>query len=142
METILLKTTNLTLADLRGEREVHRIEEEPDGVMVALGRVTPREARLAMAGAIGLGLLLSVETGLVGPLVASVAVAVGLHAVGELDAEATETVHEIHKPGMTAREVEEFWILNDEVEAEKKRQAEKESQKAKQTAKSSSGGVR
>lgn len=130
METILLKTTNLTLEDLRGKREVHHIEKEPRGMMAALGRVTPRSARLAMAGVVGLGALLTVETGLMGALAASIALALGLHMVGELDVGDSTTRHEIHTEGLSAKEVEKYWILNDEVEAEKKRRAKKEQQKA------------
>lgn len=139
MELLLIKSTNLTLTDLRGRREVHTLTEEPQGLVAALGRVTPTTARLAMAGVIGLGLLLSVETGLVGPLAASVALALGLHTIGEMDADETEIRHEIEEPGMTAREVEEFWVLNDEHERLKKEMAEAEAKKAERRAKSQGG---
>lgn len=136
MELLLIKATNLTLTDLRGRREVHTITEEPQGLVATLGRVTPRTVRLAMAGVIGLGLLLSAESGLVGPLAVSVALALGLHTIGELDPDDTEITHEIDEPGMTAREVERWWVLNDEHERLKSELAEKESKKAERRAKS------
>ena len=131
LETKLVKEAGYALAEIRGEREVHRIREEPDGLVAALGRVTPRTVRLAMAGVLGLGILLAAETGLVGALVASVLVAVALHWVGELDAEATEVEHVVERPGMTEREVLQRRVLHDEHEQIKKEKAEEEHRKAK-----------
>lgn len=136
METLLVKDAGYALREIRGEREVHRITEEPAGLVATLGRVTPRTARLATVGVVGLGLLLTAESGLVGPLVASVLLGVVLHRVGEFDAEATETVHEVERPGMTEREVHQRWVLHDEHEQMKKDRAEKERKKAERKAKS------
>lgn len=136
MELLLIKSTNLTLTDFRGRREVHTITEEPRGLMAALGSVTPRTARLAMAGCVALGVLISVETALVGPLVASIGLALALHTIGEMNADETEIIHEIDEPGMTAREVESWWVLHDEHERVKKEMAEKEQKRAERKAKS------
>lgn len=139
IETLLVKDAGYDLREIRGSREVHRLTEEPDGLVAALGRVTPRTARLAMACVVGLGLLLSVESALVAPLVASVALGVALHAVGELDAEESVTEHVIEEPGMTEREVLQRWTLHDEHERMKEDEAEKEQRRAKRRANTGGG---
>lgn len=139
IETLLVKDAGYDLREIQGSREVHRLTEEPDGLVAALGRVTPRAARLAMACVVGLGLLLSVESGLVAPLVASVALGVALHAVGELDAEESVTEHVIETPGMTEREVLQRWVLHDEHERMKEDEAEKEQRRAKRRANTGGG---
>lgn len=139
IETLLVKDAGYDLREIRGSREVHRITEDPDGLVAALGRVTPRTARLAMACCMGLGLLLSVESGLVAPLAASVALGVALHAVGELEAGESVTEHVIEEPGMPEREVLKRWVLHDEHERMKEDEAEKEQRKARQRANSHGG---
>lgn len=127
LEMILVKA-GYSLREIRGEREVHRIREEPQGLVAAAGRVTPRSARLVAAGCLALGMLVAYETGLLSALAVSVALGVALHALGELEAEATETTHEIHRPGMDRREVVERVIQHDEHEQMKREDAESEAQ--------------
>ena len=72
-------------------------------------------------------------------IAASVALALGLHTIGELDPDDTEITHEIDEPGMTAREVEEWWVLNDEHERLKSEMADKEAKAAERRARSGGG---
>ncbi len=102
---LALVEAGYSLAEIRGEREVHTVEEQPQGLVAAAGRVSPRSVRVAMACTLALGGLLAYETGVLSAVVLSVALAAGLHFLGEMDAEATEVRHEVERPGMPRQEV-------------------------------------
>lgn len=131
LEMLLVKEAGYNLSEIRGEREVHTITEEPQGLVAALGRVTPRAVRMAMAAAVALGMLGAYETGMASPLVVSLILAVALHWVGELDAEASQITHEVQKPGMKRREVYARAIQHDEHEQMKEEKREEAQRKAK-----------
>lgn len=128
---LALVQAGYTLADIRGEREVHTVEERPQGLLAAVGRVTPRSARVAAACTLALGLIIAWDTALLSPVVVSVALAAGLHLLGEVEAEATEVQHEVQRPGMKHREVQERMVQYDEWKRMEKRAQEKEANKAK-----------
>lgn len=127
-----------TLADIRGEREVHRYEEQPQGLAAAVGRVSPRSALLAAAGVMALGLFLAYETGLVSPVAASVALAYGLHTLGQVDSDPVEVEHEVHRPGMTHHEVQQRMVQWHEWKRLEKKEQEKQAKKARKAGKNPS----
>lgn len=136
---LALVQAGYTLADIRGEREVHTVEEQPQGLMAAVGRVTPRGARAAAACTLALGMLLAYETGVLSAVVLSVALGAGLHLLGEMDAEATEVRHEVQRPGMEHEEVQHRLIQWNEWKRIEKEQQKKEAQKAKSQGSTPSG---
>lgn len=127
---LALVQAGYTLADIRGDREVHTVEEQPLGLMAAVGRVTPRSARAAAAGVLAVGMLLAYETGVLSAAVLSVGVAAGLHLLGEMEAEATEVRHEVERPGMDHDEVQHRLIQWNEWKRIEKEQQEQEAQQA------------
>lgn len=136
---ILVKEAGFDLSEVRGERRVERTVEQPSSLEAFVGRLTPRTARRAGAGAVGLGLLLAYTSGAAGALVVSVALAVALHYMSEFNAEPTETVTEVNRPGLTEREAFQFLIMHDEHEDMKNDKAEEKARKARRKAKSGGG---
>lgn len=124
-----------TLADIRGEREVHEYEEQPQGLVAAVGRVSPRSALLAAAGSMALGLFLAYETGLVSPVALSVALAYGLHTLGQVDADTVEVEHEIERPGMTHHEVQQRLVQWHEWKRLEQKEQKKQAKKAEKAGK-------
>ena len=91
----------------------------------SLGRVAPRSLRAGIVGAIALGLVLSVETGYVAPVVASVAVALVLRAVQDLpDPEPVTKVLRTRRKGMTEREAMDYLIMSNELAKMKEEEIE------------------
>lgn len=129
---LVLVQEGFTLRDLRGETEVHTITERPTDLWATLGRVTPRSVRFGIAGAVGLGLLLSVETGYVGPLAVSTAVGLVLYAIGELDEPGPVTkTHKVDRRGLSEREVVEYLTMSNtlnEMEAEAREEARRKAE--------------
>lgn len=139
---LALVQAGYTLADIRGEREVHTVVEQPDGLLAAVGRVSPRSALLAAAGTITLGLFLAYETALLSPVAVSLALAYALHLLGEADPGASEVQHEVERPGMTHDEVQERLIQWHEWQRIEAEQQEKEARKAKRQSNTGSTGRR
>lgn len=137
IELALVKS-GYALSDIRGEREVHQYEEQPQGLAAVLGRVSPRSALLAAAGVLALGLFLAYETALLSPVAASLGLAYALHLLGQVDADPVEVEHQVTRRGMTHQEVQERMIQAQEWKRIKKERQEREAQKAK--AKAPSGG--
>lgn len=133
VELALVKA-GYTLADIRGEREVHTYEEQPQGLLASLGHVAPRTALLGAAGTLALGAFLAYETGLLSAVAVSVALAYGLHLVGQVDPDPTEVEHEVQRPGMTHEEVQHRLVQWDEWQRIEAEQQKKEARKAQQSA--------
>ena len=133
VELLLVQEAGFGLRDIRGETEVHTITEPPTDMWASLGRLTPRSVRLGIAGAVALGLLLSVETGYVGPLAVSTAVAVVLYAIGELDPPGPVTkTHKVERRGLTEREVTDYLTMSNtlsDMEAEAREEARREAER-------------
>jgi len=129
---ILQKEANIPLDRLLGYEERSVTTEPRDDLWAALGRVSPRSARVVAAGVMGLGLLLAVETGVVGALAASMLAAVGLYYVGELQtADPQTTVTTTRREGMSEEQVHRYLTLHDEHESLKSDQKEKAAKKAR-----------
>lgn len=135
---LTLMQAGYTLADIRGEREVHTHQEQPEGLVAAVGRVSPRSALLAAAGTLALGLFLAYETGLVSPVAVSVALAYGLHTLGQVNADTVEVEHEVHRPGMTHHEVQQRMVQWHEWKRLEKKHQEKQAKKARKAGKNPS----
>lgn len=94
--------------------------------------MTPGSVRVAIACSIGLGLLLSVETGLFTPIYVSLALGVALYAIGELpDPEPVTRTNKLRRPGMTEREVYRRLTMSNVIQELKKEEREKARRKAK-----------
>lgn len=94
--------------------------------------MTPGSVRVAIACSIGLGLLLTVETGLFTPVYLSLALGVALYAIGELpDPEPVRKTHKVRRPGMTEREVYRRLTMSNVIQELKKEEREKARRKAK-----------
>jgi apolipoprotein N-acyltransferase len=139
---LALVQAGYTLADIRGEREVHTYEEPPSGLAALVGDLPARVAHLAGAAALALGVLAAAETGLSSALVASVVLAYGLHVLGEMDPEATEVAHEVQRPGMSHHEVQQRMVQWDEWKRQEKQQAEKQQRQAQAQASTQTPGRR
>lgn len=129
---LALVQAGYSLDEIRGGREVHRTEERPTGLWAAVNRVTPRSARVALAGILALGLLAAYETAMLSPLAASIVLGVGFYLLGEVEADTVEIEHEVEREGMTYREAQERLIQWNEwqrIEAEKKKEAAKNAEK-------------
>lgn len=123
MELVLVQA-GYSLAEIRGEREVHTVEQRPQGLVAAAGRVSPRSVRVGAALVLAGGLLLAYQTGLVGAVVLSLVVAAGLHLLGEMDAEVQEVQHEVERPGMPHQEVLDRLVQYDEMQEMRQEQAD------------------
>lgn len=86
-----------------------------------------------MVGAVALGLVLSVETDLVAPVGASVAVALVLHYVERLpDPEPVTKILRTRRSGMTERETMDYLTMSNEIaelKQEKKEEARKQAER-------------
>lgn len=133
MELGLLQA-GYSLADIRGEYEEHVVEEQPQGLLAAVGAVSPRGALSAAGCALALGLFTAYDTGLLSPVVLSVALAAGLYLLGQAQPESTEVRHETRRPGMGHREVQERLIQWNEWQRIKEEKQEQEARKARQQA--------
>lgn len=110
---LLLVRDGFGLRDIRGETEIHTITEPATDMWASLGRLTPRSVRLGIAAAMGLGLLLSVETGYVGPTAVSIVVALVFYAIGELDEPGPVTkTHKVERRGLSEREVTDYLTMS------------------------------
>jgi len=79
-----------------------------------------------------LGLFAAYETGLASAYLASLLVALGLFAIGELDDPGPVTkVHRVRRPGMTEREVYRRLTMSNEIQELKKEEQEKARRKAR-----------
>lgn len=115
MELLLVKE-GFSLSDIRGWTETHTVEEPPSDMWASLGRVTPRSVRLGITGVVALGLLLSAETGYVGPLAVSVALGILLYLVGELDEPGPVTkTHKVVRHGLQERVVMRYLTMANEL---------------------------
>lgn len=131
---LALVQAGYTLADIRGERVRTTTTTEPQGLLAAVGLLTPRVATAALAGVVALGLIWSAQTGLLGPLSVSVALGLGLYWLGQVDVEATETQHVVERPGMERREVQERLTQWDEWQRIRQEQQEQEARRAERQA--------
>lgn len=132
MELVLVEA-GYSLAEIRGEREVHTVEQRPQGLVAAAGRVSPRSVRVGAALVLAGGLLLAYQTGLVGAVVLSLVVAAGLHLLGEMDAEVQEVTHEVERPGMSHQEVLDRLVQYDEMEQIRDEKAKENAPSSPQT---------
>lgn len=90
---------------------------------------------------IALGLLGSVETGLLSPVAVSLVAAVALFAIGELDDPGPVVKnHKVRRRGMTEREVYRRLTMSNEINELKQEEQEKARKKAKRKRRSSGGG--
>lgn len=121
-----------TLADIRGSREVRRREDPPQGWRAHLGRVRPRTALVLAAGVLALGGTLAYTTATAWLLTPSLLAAYCLYLVGQADPDPVEVEHEVERPGMTHREVQERLIQWNEWQRLEKEQQEREARKARQ----------
>jgi len=82
---------------------------------------------------VALGLLASVETGYASPAVASILVALALHAIGELDDPGSVTkTHKVDRRGLTEREITDYLTMSNtlqEMEQEAREEARKNAEK-------------
>ena len=132
MELVLVQA-GYSLAEIRGEREVHTVDHKPTGLCAAVGRVSPRSVRLVAALVLAGGLLLAYQTGLVGAVVLSLAVGLALHLLGEMDAEVQEVQHEVERPGMSHQEVLDRLVQYDEMEEMREEKANEQQPSTPQT---------
>ena len=132
MELVLVQA-GYSLAEIRGEREVHTVEQKPTGLWAAVGRVSPRSVRVVAALVLAGGLLLAYQTGLVGAVVLSLAVGLALHLLGEMDAEVQEVQHEVERPGMSHQEVLDRLVQYDEMEEIREEKANEQQPSTPQT---------
>jgi len=86
-----------------------------------------------MAGTIGVGTLLSIETGLVTPLIASLWVLLLLHYIERLDEpEPVTKIHKTRRSGMTEQETMDYLTMSNEIaelKQEKREEARKEAER-------------
>ncbi len=97
-------------------------------------------SRIAAGGIVALGLLGTVETGLLSPVAVSLAAAVVLFALGELDDPGPVVKnHKVCRPGMTEREVYRRLTMSNEIQELQNEEQEKARRKARR--KRSGGGL-
>jgi hypothetical protein len=124
---LLLVQEGFTLTDLRGYEATHIVEEDRTDIAAFLGRVTPHSTRVGAAGAVALGLLLSVETGIATPLIASLGAALVLYSIGRLDEpDPVVKTHKVRRRGLSEREVTDYLTMANkmsELEQEKRENA-------------------
>lgn len=125
---LLLVDAGYTLAEIRGSTEVHTHEEPPSGAAAILGHVQPRVASLAAVGALALGALAALETGLTSLLVAAVGASVLLYLAGQYHPEAQEVRTEVQRPGMSHQEVLDRGVQYQEFKTAQKEHAEAEAE--------------
>lgn len=90
---------------------------------------------------LALGLLGTVETGLLSPVAVSIAVGVLLFAIGEFeDPGPVAKTHKLRRPGMTEREVFRRLTMSTEINELKEEEQEKARRKAKRKRRSGGGG--
>lgn len=119
------------LADLRGYEETTVVEEPRTDLQASLASLTPRYVRAGMACVTALGLLLTVETGLLAPVAASIAIAVVLHLIGELDDPGPVTkIHRTRRHGITEREAFDYLTMSNEIQKLKEEEREKARKRA------------
>jgi hypothetical protein len=130
-----------SLDELRGyEFEVETTQDRTD-IAASLGRVTPRSARAVAAGSVALGTLLSVETGLLSPVVVSVVLGVVLYAVGGLpDPEPVVNTHKVRRPGLTETEVYRRLTMSNIIQELKEEEQKKARRKAHRKNRNPGGG--
>lgn len=130
---MFLVRDGFSLSDIRGYEETTTVEEPRTDLWATLGRVTPRSVRAGMVGVVALGLLLSVETGLVAPVAASLGVALLLRAVRNLpDPEPVTKVLRTRRSGMTEQETMDYLTMSNEIaelKQEKTEEARKEAER-------------
>lgn len=133
---LLLVREGFSLTDLRGYEATHTVVEEREDIAASLGRLTPRTVRLAIAGAVALGLLAGVETGHATPVVASILVALALHAIGELDEPGPVTkTHKVDRHGLTEREITDYLTMSNTLHKMEEEEREEARKRAEQKAK-------
>jgi hypothetical protein len=128
---LALMQAGYTLADIRGEREVHQYEEPPQGWAARLGAVPPHTSSRLAAGVLALGSLLAYETAMLTPLLVSLLAAYGLHLAGRVDADPVTVEHAVERPGMQHHEVQERLVQWNEWQRMEKEQQEREARKAR-----------
>lgn len=102
---LALVSAGYDLAQIRGEREVHTREVQPQGAAAVLGSVQQRTGTLAGLCVLALGLVGALETGLLAVLLAAVAAALGLHLAARYEPGVQHERHEVERPGMPRQEV-------------------------------------
>lgn len=127
---MLQKEANFDLDRLLGYRETSTTTGPREDAWASLAAVTTRTWRAAIAGVLGVGVLLAVETGLFSALLGSLCAAVGLHYLSQLDSSEPKTAHTVtEREGMSEHDVWRYLILHDEHEKMKEDEAEKQSPK-------------
>jgi len=136
-----LVSDGYSLDELRGYEFEFETTQDRTDTAAFLGRVTPRSVRVVAAGSVALGLLLSVETGLLSPVALSVALGVALYAVGELpDPEPVTKTHKVRRPGLTETEVYRRLTMSNVIQELKEEEQEKARRKARRKDRKPGGG--
>jgi len=125
-----------SLRDIRGTRARGVSTTAPSDrtdIEAVVGRLTAPTARRIGLGAVALGVLLSVETGLVAPVAASLGVALLLRAVRNLpDPEPVTKVLRTRRSGMTEQETMDYLTMSNEIaelKQEKTEEARREAER-------------
>lgn len=118
-----------SLRDIRGTRARGVSTTAPSDrtdIEAVVGRLTAPTARRIGLGAVALGVLLSVETGVISPTVLSLAVAVAIRYLARLDLgdEPVAETYETRERGLTDREALDYLTMSNEITKMKQEQRE------------------